>query len=314
MPRLPRLDTPGSRHHVMNRGARRASVFLDDACRSQFVELLSELPDRFGVRIHGYAVLPNHFHALMTAGRQGLGPAMAHLQGGYSRWLNARARWDGPVWRSRYTNRLVPSEDYWRHLLTYVHLNPVAAGFVDRPGASPWTSHRAYAGTAPTPTWLSTSEHLELYGSRELYLEFLAELDAGVDVAPDGYDFDEPLAGGERVGPPVVEGPGPRRRRRPRSWPMGEAAAWALLGEVTGLDREAVVSARRGRGGNPRRWLALWWLPIATDRSASSWARELGISRSVFTQARERLEERIQGDRELAKMRKKLLGKVPFDV
>lgn len=314
MPRLPRLDTPGSRHHVMNRGARKATVFLDDACRAHFLGLLSELPDRFGVLLHGYAIMPNHFHALLTAGRQGLGPAMAHLQGSYSRWLNGRSGWDGPVWRSRYTSRVVPSEDYWRHLLAYVHLNPVADGFVDDPGSATWTSHRFYSGEEPAPDWLSTAEHLALYGSSRLYLEYLAELDAGVDVAPDGYDFDQPAQGGERVAPPVVERPRKKRRKPATAWPMTDEAAWAVLEHVTGTTREAVTDARRGRSGNPRRWLALWWLPVATNRSASSWARELGISRSVFTQARERLAARLREDLDLAAMYSELRGVVPYEV
>jgi REP element-mobilizing transposase RayT len=141
----------------MNRGARKEAVFLDAASCERFVGLLAELPGRFGVTVHGYALMPNHFHVLLTAGPRGLGPSMKYLQGEYSRWLNAEKSWDGPVWRARYRSRPVDSEDYWRHLLAYVHLNPVKGRLVPKVGHSIWTSHAAYAGTRPVPDWLRSS-------------------------------------------------------------------------------------------------------------------------------------------------------------
>ena len=42
--RMPRLDFPGARHHVMNRGARREPIFLDDDDRRAMLDLLADLP------------------------------------------------------------------------------------------------------------------------------------------------------------------------------------------------------------------------------------------------------------------------------
>jgi hypothetical protein len=44
----------------MSRGARRQNVFLDDRSCARFLELLAALPARFGVEVHGYALMPNH--------------------------------------------------------------------------------------------------------------------------------------------------------------------------------------------------------------------------------------------------------------
>jgi DNA-binding MarR family transcriptional regulator len=41
-------------------------------------------------------------------------------------------------------------------LLRYVHNNPVRAGLVDRASESSWSSHRAYLGLSPCPSWLAT--------------------------------------------------------------------------------------------------------------------------------------------------------------
>ena len=48
------------------------------------------------------------------------------------------------------------------HLLAYVHNNPVRAGLVGLPCETDWTSHRAYAGLASTPSWLCAARGLAL--------------------------------------------------------------------------------------------------------------------------------------------------------
>jgi len=65
MPRPPRLDFCDARHHVMGRGARRAPIFKVESDCGLFVALLSELPERFDIRVHGFALMPNHYHLMV---------------------------------------------------------------------------------------------------------------------------------------------------------------------------------------------------------------------------------------------------------
>ena len=58
--RFPRLDFASARHHVMNRGARREPIFLDNESRAVCLSVFSEFPARLGVRVHGFALMPNH--------------------------------------------------------------------------------------------------------------------------------------------------------------------------------------------------------------------------------------------------------------
>lgn len=309
MPRLPRMDAPGSRHHVMNRGARRQAVFLDDDACIQFLGLLGELPRRFGTRVHGYALMPNHFHVLVTAGPDGLGAAMQYLQSGYSRSINARKAWDGPVWRSRYKSRPVDSEDYWRHLLAYVHLNPVRARLVQHVDQSRWTSHGAYAGIESVPDWLDTQEHLALFGDSATYLEYLGDMVRGRDVAPDGFDPDALFARPERVAPRAIESRAPVKAEQ--DWPMSDESAWFALSAVTEADRETILTRRPGRSGNPLFWLATWWLPLATDQPAVVWASKLGVSTSSFTRGGRRLRARMERDETLRRRYERLSELLP---
>lgn len=309
MPRTPRLDEPGSRHHVMNRGARRQVLFHSDQACIVFLELLAELPRRYGVHIHGYALMPNHFHLMVESGATGLAPAMQYLQAQYSRALNRSAGWDGPVWRARYRSQAVESEPYWIHLLAYLHLNPVEAGLVPHEDLALWTSHKAYTGQSPRPDWLQTAQLLELYGSVEAYRDYLREVRLGREKGPDG--FDPEGLGQSRIAapPPAVEQDAPRPRKV--AWPLGEEEAWAALTLVTGLPREEIEARGRGRARNPAWWLALWWLPQATGQAQSAVGRSLNVQASSISRSRAYLLATAEQDPTVARWLDRLVALLP---
>ena len=47
--------------HVMNRGIERREVFVDDDDRRAFLRLVSELGENFGVEVHAYCLMDNHY-------------------------------------------------------------------------------------------------------------------------------------------------------------------------------------------------------------------------------------------------------------
>ena len=76
-----------------------------------------------------------------------------------------RPRGWGALWGGRFKNKIVADDEYWMELLAYLHMNPVRAGVVHIPGLSRRTSHAAYTGAAPRPSWLTTGELLDLFGT-----------------------------------------------------------------------------------------------------------------------------------------------------
>jgi len=294
----------------MNRAARRERAFPGDEACAFFLDRVAELPERDGTRVHAFALMPNHFHLLLTAGREGLGPALKHVQSHYSRWLNARYHWDGPVWRSRFKSRRVDSEDYWRHLLAYTHRNPVEAGLAPTVAAARWTSHHAYVDPDHAPAWLFTAEHLELYGSVRAYLDYLQDLDQGYDVAPDGFDPQRLGREDRRNQPTAVERP-PPPQTPPEHWPMSRDAAWVAYVLTTGRSRQEVLEEGPGSRNNPRWWLALWWLPRACGATDKQIADELGVHASAITRARQRLDQRVLEDERLERWMRRLADLLP---
>src|SRR5580704_19276594 len=70
MARATRVDFPGALYHVLNRGIERRAIFRSTRCCQKFIQLLSSLPERFGVRLHGYALMGNHYHLQLEGGSQ----------------------------------------------------------------------------------------------------------------------------------------------------------------------------------------------------------------------------------------------------
>jgi putative transposase len=62
MARSLRIDVPHGWYQVLNRGVERRQIFPDERSNAYVLELLGGLPSEFGVRIHGYALMRNHYH------------------------------------------------------------------------------------------------------------------------------------------------------------------------------------------------------------------------------------------------------------
>ena len=75
---------------------------------------------------------------------------MQRLQGNVARGFNRRRRYLGRLWQSRYRARLIDSQDYFRQVVSYVHLNPVAAEIVNDPADYSYSGHREIIGHCPS--------------------------------------------------------------------------------------------------------------------------------------------------------------------
>jgi len=277
MPRAPRIDAPDTRHHVMNRGARRAPIFGDESHCGLFLELLAELPERFGCAVHGFALMPNHFHLMLESRRGELSRAMGYLQSRYAVLVNRHGGWDGPLFRGRFRNRVVWHEHHWVHLLAYLHLNPVRARLVVRPEQADWTSHRCYVGLDSLPGWLTTSELLEAFGGVKGYRQYLADLLAKRGEEPEG--FDAVLLRGRTTSDEDV--------RESTAAPVLTAPRDAL-GEVAraaGVKVSSLRKTRRGRVGNPARVVAAWWLVQASGLTTIEAGKKLAMRAADVSKA-----------------------------
>ena len=166
MPRGPRLDAPGCRHHVIARGLERRRIFMDDVDRDAFIGRLAGLVAATGTEVLAWALLPNHFHLLLRTHAAPLSDLMRALNTGYAVGFNRRHRRSGYVFQNRFKSFLVEAEPDLLEGLRYLHLNPLRAGLVATLPALEgvaWTGHAALVGCVDR-AWQATQAVLTLFG------------------------------------------------------------------------------------------------------------------------------------------------------
>lgn len=147
MARLPRLTLPGYPHHVIQRGNNRQTIFASAADYQTLLDLLDENAEKFGVAIHAYVLMSNHFHLLATPQTADGLPLMMQAVGRrYVRHFNDDQKRTGTLWEGRYKSTLIQTERYLLACMVYIDLNPVRAALVAQARDYPWSSHGHYTG------------------------------------------------------------------------------------------------------------------------------------------------------------------------
>ena len=147
MARLPRLTLPGYPHHVIQRGNNRQAIFASLADYQTLLDQLRVNADKFGVAIHAYVLMTNHFHLLATPQTADALPQMMQAVGrSYVRYFNDAQGRSGTLWEGRYKSTLVQTDRYLLACMAYIDLNPVRAGLVAQAADYAWSSHGHYIG------------------------------------------------------------------------------------------------------------------------------------------------------------------------
>ena len=179
MARRLRIQVEGGTYHVNAHAITDAALFRDDADRRRFLDLLDRTVAAHEWACHAYCLMANHYHFVVHTPDANLGVGMKWLNGAYSQGFNRRHGTRGHVFESRYYATLVEREAQLLENLRYVVNNPVEAGLCDDAADWPWSSYRAWMGTAPCPPFLSVGWVLAHFGldverARERLGEFVA--------------------------------------------------------------------------------------------------------------------------------------------
>lgn len=148
MARPLRIEYPGAVYHVTSRGNARQSIFLDDADRLMFLEVLGHVAAKYNWLCHAYCLLDNHYHLLVETPDPNLSLGMRQLNGVYTQGFNRLHQRSGHVFQGRYKAILVEKNEHLLELCRYIVLNPVRAGMASEPKGWNWSSYQAtaYAG------------------------------------------------------------------------------------------------------------------------------------------------------------------------
>ena len=165
MPRGPRLDAPGTLHHVIARGIERKEIFRNKIDYTDFLKRLEIVIEKCNLQIYAWALIPNHFHLLIRTGIVPLSSAMRKLMTGYAVNFNKRYRRSGHLFQNRYKSIICEDDPYLKELVRYIHLNPYRVGFVKslkELDQYMWCGHSVVLGRIKRE-WQNTNEMLELF-------------------------------------------------------------------------------------------------------------------------------------------------------
>jgi REP element-mobilizing transposase RayT len=180
MSRPLRIEFEGAFYHITARGNERGRIFLIERDFTRFLDRLEQVYERYGVVIHAYVLMSNHYHLLLETPRGNVTAALHDLNTAYTNYFNRRHDRVGHLFQGRYRAILVDKDNYLLELSRYIHLNPVRAGMVRRPEAYRWSSYSSYLYSGSSPQWLRREDVLgrmdkNLRRGRLKYRQFVEE-------------------------------------------------------------------------------------------------------------------------------------------
>ena len=146
-------------YHVINRGVDGRNIFLDTQDYARFVHDLYEFNDTAPaleftrapfsnmnvgrttshirtclVDIHGWELMKNHYHLLLSERVEGGLTLFLRKLSGYARYFNERHKRRGTLFQGRTKKILIERQEHFLYILHYVHLNSLDYF----PGAKGW--------------------------------------------------------------------------------------------------------------------------------------------------------------------------------
>ncbi len=185
MARQLRIYFEGAWYHVMNRGINRQNIFFNNKQKYKFLKLLGEIKRIYGIEIHAYCLMSNHYHLIIHTPRANISDAMKYLNAKYAQFVNFDMKRDGPLFKGRFKAIVISADDYLIRLSRYIHLNPREANLVTSLSTYKWSSYPSYIGKTIPPEWLSTLEIINRFGKLYFIISYkkFVESDLAIDIS-----------------------------------------------------------------------------------------------------------------------------------
>ena len=142
MGRLRHRTAPGCTYFVTTDTWQKRQIFKVDEVAGIVVQRLLFCRDQGKYFLHGFVLMPDHLHLLLTPGDDTtLERAMQLIKGGSSHEIHKRRDHKMKIWQPGFHEWTVRGSKDYDTKLEYIHLNPVRAGLVERP--EQWLSSSA---------------------------------------------------------------------------------------------------------------------------------------------------------------------------
>lgn len=144
MARAMRIEYEDAVYHVTARGNDRKKIFFTKLDHEKFLEYIKEAKKKYGILVHSYVLMSNHYHLIIETPNANLSKAMQYINGSYTTYVNTKRKRSGHLFQGRYKAIIVDIDNYLLELSRYIHLNPVRAKMVEKPEEYTYSSYKAF--------------------------------------------------------------------------------------------------------------------------------------------------------------------------
>lgn len=125
----------------VNVNVRRIHRHFGDSEYPLVLKAIDESRGRLKFMLCGYALMPDHWHALIwPANPLSISEVLHDIKRVSALRLHAGRKTRGPFWQHQFWDRFVRNAKEYRERLDSMHLNPVRRGLVKRPQDWRWSS------------------------------------------------------------------------------------------------------------------------------------------------------------------------------
>lgn len=131
--------------HVMTQGLNKEYIFNKDYYKEKYIKLMKKYLKQYDIILLAYCIMDNHSHILIYAKEvKQLSMFMQNINSKFALYYNKDKGRVGYVFRGRYNSQHISDKDYLLNCLNYIHMNPVKAKMVNKPGDYEYSTYNDY--------------------------------------------------------------------------------------------------------------------------------------------------------------------------
>ena len=145
MSRLSRNYSESGVYHILFRGVNQQNIFEEKQDYIKLLETIDNVKKDMHFELYAYCFMSNHAHLVIKeAKNKDISLIMKRILTKYARWYNIKYKRSGALIANRYKSVPVEVDEYFLHLIRYVHQNPLKAGIVENIKDYPYSSYNEY--------------------------------------------------------------------------------------------------------------------------------------------------------------------------
>lgn len=175
-------------YHVYNRGAYRKKIFFEEENYRFLLRQIKKYTEKYSISLVAYCLMPNHYHLLLKMNPSGnMGQCLRSIFSSYTQALNKRYLLNGTILQGQCKQVHVATDEYCKHLIRYIHRNPVEAKLCNTAGEWSFSDYQSWVSA----DCFEGSLRDALFANGSVYRRFVEEYEHNDEDVLKSLVFDE---------------------------------------------------------------------------------------------------------------------------